>query len=116
MNFTNKKNRRIMNINYILTAWHSKRDKSGNVYWAFSFQYDQEKSVKATISGGESNIYAIKRYWNESLNDWDKTILFSSVEIPIREFKQMTKNWPYAGCSSKDLVTYIKNEIKRKND
>lgn len=50
-----------MSIKYILTAYHSARDRAGNCYWAFQYRdIATGRCVQGTVSGGESNIAAIR--------------------------------------------------------
>lgn len=94
-----------------LEAIHSRRDSSGNVYWAFRYtDHDTGKIITGLISGGESNIYSILRHWNVP-DDWDRSILYSIREVGKREFKQLTKGWDYAGCRPEDLANYIRDRL-----
>jgi hypothetical protein len=97
----------------LLKAINSKGDIYGNRYWAFIFMdFKTGKQVAGTISGGDSNIYAILRYWNVT-NDWDRSILFEREELPIREFNKLTKDYEYAGCEPECIAAYIKRELAK---
>lgn len=101
-----------MEIKYTLKAVNSKADIYGNRYYSFVFtELNTGKQVKATISGGESNIYGIKRHWD--VDGWDESIYFSIEELKIREYNKLYKNMPYAGCESKDIAEYIKKELNK---
>jgi hypothetical protein len=101
-------------IKGVLTAINSERDLNGNTYWAMTFTDTATgKTVQAQISGGESNIYAILRYWGNP-NDWDRSIMFQTKSMKKREFHKLVKTWPYAGCNSEELATFLKNALKGK--
>ena len=100
-----------MNITASLTAINSKVDIYGNCYWAFRFvDYDTGKNVCAKISGGESNIAAIRQYWNNP-DGWDNSVTFSVDELPIRKFNSFTKDWSYAGCHPQELADFIRKSL-----
>jgi hypothetical protein len=101
-----------MNVTYFLNAYHSKRDRSGNVYWAFTFiDADTQKIVaEGTVSGGESNIRSIM-FGFSSPDKWDRSILFDDTEMPIRQFDRMVKEWKYAGCTREQLQSFIKSNL-----
>jgi len=99
-------------IKYILKAVNSKADSSGNRYWAFKFTVcETGQEIKGYISGGESNIYGIKRHWN-LVNDWDESIYFKREELKIREFDKLYKKIEYAGCLSEDIAAFIRSRIE----
>lgn len=88
---------------------NSKRDLNGNTYWAFSYlDHGTGKSVEATISGGESNITAIRRHL---FGDDSEALNFLRVEMPIRQFDKRVKNWPYAACRPEEIAAFIKKGI-----
>ncbi len=94
-----------MPIKAILEAIYSKRDRNGNCYWAFKYTDTATgKQIVGTISGGESNIAAIRRVMGL---DFD-TCHYSVTEMPIREFNRLTKTWAYAGCPPDALAEYIR--------
>ena len=107
-----------MQVNYFLTAYHSRPDSSGNVYWGFRFTNadDPNQFVEAVISGGESNIYDIllKKYWEESGDGWDRSIIFNTQQLKIREFDKRFKRGvaDYAGCLTQDIVNFIKEKMQ----
>ena len=102
-----------MKIFASLEAHYSKRDSYGNCYWALRFvDHETGREVVGTISGGESNIYGIKRCWGR-VDGWDEGIQFSTVEHPIREFNRLTKTWSYAGCTPEDLAAWIKAQLAK---
>ena len=97
----------------LLKAINSKGDIYGNRYWAFIFvDFKTGKQVAAKISGGESNIYAVLRYWNVP-DDWDRSILFEQEELSIQVFDKTTKDYVYAGCSPQEIAAYIKKELAK---
>lgn len=52
-------------------------DKYGNQYNYLEFtDFETGKTIKGIVNGGESNIYSILRYWDISLNNWDRSILY----------------------------------------
>ena len=98
-------------ITATLTTYNSKADRAGNRYWAFQwFDHETGKVVCAKISGGESNINAIRAYWNNP-QGWDDCIVCLSKELGIREFAKLTKDWTYAGCNPEDLAKFIRNSL-----
>jgi hypothetical protein len=102
-----------MKITGLLKAINSKSDIYGNRYWAMEFtDFKSGKVVVGSVSGGESNIYGLLRYWNKK-GDWDGSILFETEEMPIRKFERHTKAFNYAGCGSEELADYLKAELKR---
>jgi len=101
-----------MTLTATLTAINSKPDIAGNRYWALRFRdHETGKVVQATVSGGESNIYGILRYWDQEADDWDRSIQFLTQELPIREFNRMVKEFPHAGCSPEDLAAFIRQAL-----
>jgi hypothetical protein len=101
-----------MNVTYFLKAYYSKRDRSGNVYWAFTLtDADAQKIIaEGTVSGGESNIRSIM-FGFSNPDEWDRSILFNSEELPIREFNRFTKGWRYAGCTAEQLQAFIRSKM-----
>ena len=96
-----------------LEAHYSTADKYGNCYWALRFiDHKTGKQVEGTVSGGESNINSILYHWNNP-NSWDRSIRFTVVEHKIREFNRLTKDWPYAGCSSEDLAAFVRKQLEQ---
>lgn len=95
-----------------ITAFYSRRDKYGNCYWAFSFiDYETGAVVRGRITGDESNLNAVRLGWSKP-NEWDRSIEFCTVEKKIREFNEMTKNWPHFGCHPEDIRNKIKTALK----
>jgi hypothetical protein len=101
-------------IRATLEAINSRRDRSGNCYWAFRFtDLESGQVVEGRICGGESNIYGIRcNLWTQT---WDQSIQFSTTELPIREWNRLTKEWPYAGCTSEDLAEFIRIKLNSPN-
>lgn len=94
-----------------LEALHSKRDINGNTYWALRFtDYATGRTVCGRISGGESNINAIRMGWTVP-GEWDRSIEWVIHELPIREFQRTTKDWPYLGCDPGGLQRGIKARL-----
>ena len=101
-------------IRGVLTAINSERDRNGNTYWALRYVDTQTGiCVEASISGGESNIYAILLHWNNK-KDWDRSVLFQTLTLKKREFRRMTADWPYGGCRPEDLAAFIKAQLREK--
>ena len=97
-------------ITGILEAINSRRDRYGNCYWALRYtDVKTGKTVCGTVSGGESNINAIRRYWSGDY--WDHSVKFETRELGIREFSRLTKDWAYAGCGPEDLAAFIKAKL-----
>lgn len=103
-------------IKAILDCINSNPDSSGNRYWAFRYtDTETGKQVVGIVSGGESNISAILRYMpgtsKDGLADWD-SVYYTRHELPKREFRTLTADWPYAGCRPDDeLVPFIKKAL-----
>ena len=95
-------------MEYIATveALGSLMDRNGNRYWAMVYT-DQATGhrVVGTISGGESNI----RYAFPGM-------LFICLDVPIRKFNRMTKDWPYAGCTGEQLRAFVADGLKRQSE
>jgi hypothetical protein len=99
-------------ITGILEIFNSRRDSNGNCYWAFTYtDVATGKTVSANISGGESNISGIRRHLNPEVEGWDRSIKYSTTELPIREFNRLKKDWPYAGCASEDIAEFIREQL-----
>lgn len=96
-----------------LTAINSRRDVYGNCYWAFTYlDHATGKTVRGTISGGESNVRSIMFELNGG--KWEGVdIAFQVNELPIREFNRLTKGWAYAGCTPKELAAFIRAELTK---
>jgi hypothetical protein len=104
-----------MNIKAQIEAIYSERDRNGNCYWALRYtSFETGKVVCGTVSGGESNIYAILRETDQAhkANDWDRSISFRCDAMKKREFKRLTGDWKYAGCTPSDLWQFIKTELR----
>jgi len=104
-----------MRYHSTLQSHYSKADRAGNCYWAFRYIcHKTGKVVEGRINGtgGESNINAIRLYWNDSGKGWDSGFLCQTVQHGIREFDRMVKLWPHAGCDPEQLVQWIKNQLK----
>lgn len=96
----------------MLKAIQSRRDKAGNCYWAFQYiDFESGKTVNGTVSGGESNIYGILRHMG-SKDDWDRSILYSVLDLSKGDFKHLTLGWRHAGCRPEDLANFIKRSLK----
>ena len=100
-----------------LTCFNSRMDGNGNRYFAFSYtDHVTGKVINGKISGGESNIYAIKGSAGKALhgvNGWNDEIAFNAVEMLIRPYNRMVKDWEYAGCRPETLAQFIKDELEK---
>lgn len=94
-----------------LTAINSRIDRNGNCYWAFTFvDHATGKTVCGKVSGGESNIRSIIFELNGG--SWEpRNVQFLTQELPIREFNKLTKKWAYGGCTGKELVEYVHENL-----
>ena len=103
-------------IKAILDCINSMSDSSGNRYWAFRYtDCETGKQVVGNISGGESNISAILRYMpgtaKDGFTDWD-SVYYTRHEMPKRAFRELTADWPYAGCRPEDeLAPFIQKAL-----
>ena len=99
-----------MPIKAVLQSIYSRRDKFGNVYWAFRFTDTATgKSVEGTISGGESNIRSMLR----PLGLESSEVHSSIIELPIRQWNALTKDFRYAGCTADQLAAFVRAELER---
>jgi hypothetical protein len=97
-----------MMIKGIMEIINSKRDTYGNCYYAFRYtDANSGQEVVGTISGGESNVYAAKRYLAEDANE----IRAIYSELPIRQFNRLTKDWKHAGCPPEEIARFIKRSL-----
>lgn len=96
---------------HTLQAINSKRDFYGNCSFAFIYVDENGKEVRATISGGESNIRSIITAAGWNWND----VYFTVKELKIREFNKFVKGWDYAGCTPKELLEFINKKIAENN-
>ena len=97
-----------------LQILYSRTDANGNRSWALRF-FDHETGREVcgtTGSAGESNINAIRRYWDGTGN-WTNSIRTELSSLGIREFNDMTRGWAYAGSQPEELTAYIKNQLQR---
>ena len=102
-----------MEIYATLEIINSRADIYGNRYWAFRYtDHDSGNSVEGTISGGESNINAIRLHMGR-VDGWDAGINTRRTELKIREFNRLTKDWPHAGCNPEDLANFIKERLAK---
>ena len=94
-----------MKIKAILQCLNSETDRSGNRYWAFRYtETESGKQVVGKISGGESNISAIR---NEMGLEWDE-VYYYRTEMGKRDFRELTADWSYAGCPPKEIAAHIR--------
>lgn len=94
-----------MPVNVILETLYSRRDKSGNCYFAFRYtDVASGKQVVGTVSGGESNVRSMVRPQGLDFEEVHSTI----KDLGIREFNYMTRNWKYAGCTADQLAEYVR--------
>lgn len=98
-----------------LEAIYSERDTFGNCYWAIRYtDHATGKVAQGTVSGGESNIYGILRHSDDQRDDWDRSILFRCDSMKKREFRRLTGDWAYAGCTPEDLWAFIQKQLADK--
>lgn len=95
-----------------LEAHYSRRDINGNCYWAMRYtDHETGTVIEATVTGGESNVNAIRCDWDGPRTGWAGGIRFSVHEHGIRDFNRMTKHWPHAGCDPDQLRQFIKDRL-----
>jgi hypothetical protein len=98
-------------IKWILEIINSKRDLNGNCYWAFvAVETATGKQCVGSISGGESNILAARRYL-PGVTEPSSNVRYSCAEMPIREFNRRVKGWPYAGCCPDAIAQFITENL-----
>ena len=99
-----------MSIKAVLECFNSKTDRNGNRYWAFRYtDTASSRMVCGSISGGESNVYSIKR----GMGFESEEVHFTRCELPIREFNSLTKAWLYAGCTAEELAAFIRSQLAK---
>jgi len=89
---------------------YSKRDRSGNCYWAFTaFNHDTQKAVSGKISGNDSNIRAAEFMLRDRWPNTGEPCWCVNVgEMPIRKWNSLTAGWPYAGCTPAEILEFIR--------
>lgn len=94
-----------------IEAIHSRRDSFGNVYWSCIYtDLETDRKVRFTIPGGESNLNALRLHTG-IVGEWDSETEFSTRELPIREFNQLTKSWEYGGCVPAEIWEFIQKKL-----
>lgn len=100
-----------MKLHSTLEIINSKRDRFGNVQYAFRFvDHATGKTAEGKISGGESNIYGMRMGWSKP-KEWDRGIQIFYIEMRERDFNALTKDWEYAGCSPDDLRDWTRKKL-----
>jgi len=101
-----------MEIKYHLFIYNSRADKFGNSYWAFSFvELATDKLVEGDCaSGSDGNIRNITFGFSEP-NEWDRSVLVTTEELPIRVFNKYIKGWEYAGDTTDKIRKFIKDKL-----
>lgn len=72
----------------LLTIYNSKRDTYGNTYWAFQLTQGWKTLANGTVASNNFNTRELR----------EAGIEYVYQELPVREFKQLTKDWQYCGC------------------
>lgn len=105
-----------MKINAILDIISSKADRAGNRYFAFRYTRCKDgKQVHGRACGGDSNIRGILFYLNGG--SWEPHDVYTTChEFGYREFKDLTASWTYAGSQPEELATWVKKELKKKQE
>ncbi len=97
--------------------YYSKKDAAGNCYWSFRYtEIATGKDVVGTISGGESNLECMCRYMHPNsygYTNHDELYCSKSIELKIRDYDKMVKDWPYAGCVPQDIAKFIKAALAK---
>ena len=85
---------------------NSKTDVNGNRYWCMIVTRNSDGlTASGIISGGESNCtYAMREL---SGGDWGR-FSYGRKEVGYREYKRITKNMPYIGCTADDIIASLK--------
>lgn len=96
-----------------LITFISKPNCYGRSNCAFRFiDHETGRVVEGRSTGGESNIHGILRHW-DSPGDWDRSILTQCIELSIRDFKRMVKDWPHAGSRPEELAQFIRDKLAK---
>jgi len=102
-----------MSYKYALTAITCPLMKSRTII-EFT-EFSTEIVIRAKCSGGESNVFGITRHWDNP-NGFDTSIIFDTREVTGKIFASMVSEYPYAGCKSKDLAKYLRDELQKVYD
>lgn len=95
-----------MTIKAIVLIIKSKRDVSGNTYWAFRITSTETGRSVEGMADHESNVLVAANiafgptgyYW-------------TSKELPKRLFKQECGSWKYGGCKASEMSEFIVNGL-----
>ena len=97
-----------------LEAIYSERDRNGNVYWAMRYTDSATgKAAFGTVTGGESNIYAILCDLWGNPHGWDRSVTWRVTPMKIRAFNKLTRDWAHAGCLPAELAAFIQAELDK---
>jgi len=86
---------------------NSKMDLNGNRYFSCVItRLSDGKMASGQISGGESNVtYSMRQFFG----DWD-SFIYTTKEMPIREYNRFTKTMPYIGCTPEEINKNIMDQ------
>jgi len=100
-----------MKIKGILICFTSERDRYGNCYHALRYvSTDTGKFVEGSITGGESNVRAIRQELFEDGNE----VFYIEQVVSKTEFKRLTADFEYLGCSPTELADKIVAGIRNR--
>ena len=88
-------------FNGALTVYNSKGDMYGNCYFAVELDTGASAPLVHGHIGTCSNVNT--RDCRENLH-WH----IAEVELPIRQFNRLTKDWPYAGCGWPEISAFLR--------
>jgi hypothetical protein len=95
-------------IKYIIRCLYSERDVYGNCYWAMQVTDTLTgERCFGTVSGGDSNIRCLK---HEMGLEWDE-LYFYIEAMQKRAFFKLTKDWPHAGCTGEELISFVHKNL-----
>lgn len=98
-----------MKIKANLQILCSKPDFAGNQEYGFCYTDTATgKNVLGTVSGGRSGISAAVRL-HMGLEDGEYIV--QETEMKIREFNRWKEGVPYAGCPSRKIAEFIKQQL-----
>jgi hypothetical protein len=97
-------------IKLIAEGFNSKIDRNGNTYWAYKITSTQTGAVLRGKLGGSMRgalSHGIGAAMRKLGLDWDNVHL-TETELPIREFNQLVKGWPYPSNLESQIISLVR--------
>ena len=100
-----------MKFKFTLFCFNNDDGRGDGRQWALRMvDHETGEYVAGTVCGGESNIYAILRHWNDP-GDWDRSIQFVRMSWTPRQWNYNTKGWPHAGSRPEELAAFCRKGL-----